>query len=188
LLNSGFELSSKIAKRLQINSETEYYQAQPFKQILVWIFILGFAGFMWYSVYHQIILSNPMGSRPAPDMILLIFWVIFGILFPAGLIKARLFLAIDKDYISYRFFPLHLNIHRLPLHMIQDIESVRIRPIIEFGGFGIRYGFKGKGYIMGGKKGIKVSFYSGRPVYFSSDNPDSAVQAFQKVKKKLSSV
>jgi len=143
---------------------------------------LVFVVYLWYAIYHQIIQGDPFGSSPAPDLLLLLIWLIFGILLPIAFLKSRLVISIDRNNLSYRFFPLHLNVHHFPVRQIQNIERVRIRPILEFGGWGIRYGLKGKGYIMGGKKGIKVSFKSGRPVYFTAENPESFVEAFQRIK------
>lgn len=159
-----------------------YSESQPFRQVVAWILLLAFVAFLWYAIYHQIIQGEPFGTSLPPDVLLIFIWLIFGILLPIAFLKSRLSISIDRHNLSYRFFPLHLNVHNIPVRQIQNIESVRIRPILEFGGWGIRYGLKGKGYIMGGKKGIKVSFYSGRPVYFTAEKPEGFIEAFQRVK------
>lgn len=157
-----------------------YSEAQPCKQPLIWILILGIAGFIWYITFQEVFLGNSVGSNPTPFPILLIIWLFFGILFPYGLYKSRLIIKVDEENFYYRFFPLHLHEHSYPIRGIKNIEPVLVRPVFHFGGWGIRYGFKGKGYIMSGGKGIKVSFKSGRPVYFSAKNADDIVNAFRK--------
>ena len=172
--------NQNLIHQLDSQKNLLYSEAQPCKQPLIWMLVLGIAGYIWYSVYHQIILGIPFGSKPAPDIILIIIWVIFGVLFPYGLFKARLIIKLNNENFYYRYFPLHLNEHSFPIRGIKNIEPVLIRPLFHFGGWGIRYGFKGKGYIMSGGKGIKVSFNSGRPVYFSAKNADDIVDAFRK--------
>jgi hypothetical protein len=160
-----------------------YKSSQRFKQPLLWLLIIGIAALVWYAFYVQILLGEPLGTRPAPDVVLVIIWFFSGIILPYAFYKSELVLELDHARLSYRFIPFHLNKHDYPISEIRNIESVKIRPILNFGGYGIRYGFKGKGYIIGGKKGIKVSFNSGRPVYFSARNPEEIEAAFQKIRK-----
>lgn len=159
-----------------------YSEYQPCRSILIWLITVAVAGYIWFATYHQIILGNPAGTKPAPDLLLVFIWIVFGILFPLAVYKARLSLKIDSKNFTYKFFPLHLNTHSYPVQQIQNIEPVHIRPILHFGGWGIRFGFKGKGYIMKGGKGVKVSFKSGRPIYFSANDADSIVESFQKAR------
>ena len=62
-----------------------YAEEQRFRQI--WILILvGFIAILsWYSFLLQIVFGEPFGTNPAPDILVLILLVIFGILYaPAG--------------------------------------------------------------------------------------------------------
>ncbi len=166
--------------QLKTPSQYLYKESLYCKQPFIWLLVLGIAAYTWYAVFNQIILDHPAGSNPAPDIMLILIWIIFGILLPFGLYKSRLTIKLNSRQLTYRFIPFHLNEHSYPIGGIKNIEPVTIRPILQFGGWGIRYGLKGKGYILRGGKGIKVSFKDGRPVYFSAKNADSIVDAFRK--------
>lgn len=160
-----------------------YKSSQRLKQPLIWALLIGIAALFWYAFYVQIILGEPLGSRPAPDALLVIIWLLTGIVMPFAAYKSELVLEVDHARFAYRFIPFHINRQEYPISAITNIEKVKIRPVLNFGGYGIRYSFKGKGYIQGGSKGIKVSFRSGRPVFFSTNHPDEFVEAFKKIKK-----
>src|SRR5699024_12261679 len=58
-----------------------YYEIQRFHQVWLWILVLLLAAFMWYIAIKQIIFGVPMGDNPAADLLLVILWWIFGIVF-----------------------------------------------------------------------------------------------------------
>ena len=153
----------------------------------MWVIILGIAVFIWYSTYQQIILGIPFGDNPAPDPVLIIIWLVVGIGFPIALFSMKLTMKMDSQEFSYRLFPLHLNTHSFNLDDIEKMESVFVRPILDFGGWGIRWGRKGKGYIISGRKAVKVSLKAGRPIYFSSDEPDDVVEAYRDLSQEVPS-
>lgn len=159
-----------------------YQSMQRFRQPLIWGLTLLIAGYTWFAVIKQLFLGEPVGSQPTPDLMLFLIWILIGILFPALLWRARLTIRIDRDHLHYRFKPFHMKEHSYRVRQIESAESANIRPVLHFFGWGIRYGFKGKGYIMAGKKALKLNFSSGRPVYFTCDNPDEAVKAIHQQK------
>jgi uncharacterized protein with PQ loop repeat len=159
----------------------QFKSVQKCKQPFMWIIVIGIALFLWYSVYQQIILGNPIGNNPAPNLVLIVIWLVIGIGFPLVLYSMKLIIKIDSENFSFRLFPLHFRMHSYRLANIETMEVVTYRPILDFGGWGIRWGRKGKGYIISGKKGVKVHFRTGRPVYFSSDEPEEVVRAYEEM-------
>ncbi|MDR9366555.1 MAG: DUF6141 family protein [Balneolaceae bacterium] len=157
----------------------QFKSVQKCKQPFMWVIIVGIALFIWYSIFQQIVLGNPIGNNPASDLVLIIIWMVIGIGFPLALFAMKLIIKIDSENFSYRLFPLHFRMHSYRLDDIESMEVVTYRPILDFGGWGIRWGHKGKGYIISGKKGVKVQFRAGRPVYFSSDEPEEVVRAYR---------
>lgn len=161
----------------------EFKSVQRCKQPFIWVIVVGISLFIWYSIYQQVVLGNPIGNNPAPDVVLIIIWLIIGIGFPLALFTMKLIIKIDSENFSYRLFPLHFRIHSYRLVDIESMEVVTFRPISDFGGWGIRWGRKGKGYIISGTKGVKIQFRTGRPVYFSSDEPEEVVKAYEEMSK-----
>ena len=61
---------------------------------------------------------------------------------------------------------------------IESIESVIYRPIGDFGGWGIRFGFKAKAYTTKGNKGVMINLKTGRKVLFGSQKSKELEKAF----------
>ena len=63
---------------------------------------------------------------------------------------------ISKSGIHYQFFPLHRKVYSIKLDEIDRFEEITYSPIRDYGGWGIRYSFKGKAYNVSGNKGVKI--------------------------------
>ncbi|MGC9325327.1 MAG: DUF6141 family protein, partial [Desulfomonilia bacterium] len=130
-LNSGVP-SSGSAEFVQ------YREVQHFRQVWIWVVVLGITLAIWYTFIMQVVLGIPIGSNPAPDKLVIIFWIIFGILFPLFSMTARLITEVRSDGIYVRFMPFHLTFRRIPFPDITRCWARDYRPIMEFGGWGIR--------------------------------------------------
>lgn len=58
-----------------------YREVQRMRQIWVLLLIVPMAILMWYGFVQQIILGVPFGDKPAPDIVYIVLWFIFGIAF-----------------------------------------------------------------------------------------------------------
>ncbi|MGQ9801714.1 MAG: DUF6141 family protein [Candidatus Saccharicenans sp.] len=54
-----------------------------------------------------------MGTRPVPDAVLTVLFVIFGLLFPYFMLKTELILQVRPDGFYYRYYPFHLRYQRI---------------------------------------------------------------------------
>ncbi len=90
-------------------------EEQRFRQI--WILILvGFIAMLaWYSFLLQIVIGEPFGTNPAPDILVLALLVLFGILFPVWFLVMRLEVQVTRTDLRFRLFPLHLQCGNSPL-------------------------------------------------------------------------
>ena len=90
----------------------------------------------------------------------------------AFLLSLRLYIVIDKNAINYRFFPFHFSWKKI---MWGDVETAGIRkykPISEYGGWGLRYGFKGKAYSVSGRIGLQLYLQNGKKILFGTAKPE----------------
>ncbi len=102
----------------------------------------------------------------------------------------KLVIEVRQDGIYYRFFPLHWNVHHIPLREIRNYAARTYKPIREYGGWGIRYGFGGKAYNVSGNRGVQLELNKGglasKKVLFGSQRPDefaAAIDAAMKTKR-----
>lgn len=100
-----------------------FREIQYFRQVWLWILVLLCAGLMWFITIKQIIFGIPMGDNPAPDVLLIIFWLIFGVLFPVFMLwMCKLIIEVRSDGIYIRFAPFHM---RYKSFLFKDIVSYK---------------------------------------------------------------
>lgn len=118
----------------------------------------------WYGAYQQLILRKPFGNNPAPDWMMLVLLVVFGIVFPLFCYSLRMITEVRKDGLYVRFYPFHLSFRSFPIKSIQSYDILTYNPIRDYGGWGIRYGLKGTAYNAKGNKGVHFEFVEGGKV------------------------
>jgi len=156
-----------------------YSEEQRFRQI--WILLLvGFIAILaWYSFLLQIVIGEPFGTNPAPDILVLILLVIFGIIFQVWFLVMRLEVQVTRTDLRFRMFPLHIQWREVPLATIVKAEAVTYRPILEYGGWGIRIGKKGWAYNVSGNRGVQVTLEDGKSFLLGSLQPERLASAIQ---------
>ncbi len=97
---------------------------------------------------------------------ILVLLVLGGVI--ALFLFAELTTQIDREGIHYRFFPFHFKFHLIPREMIDKAEVVTYKPLRDYGGWGIRFGSKGKAYNVRGDKGLQLSLQNGRQILFGT--------------------
>ena len=125
------------------NGAVSFRETQKFQQLWIWVIILPIAvflaGFFGYAMFEQLILHQPFGSRPMPDIGLAIVGTIM-ILFGIGLVYLfsvmRLETEVRGDGVDIKFFPLAHQ--KIPFNEIRNPEVVAYHPIRNYGGWGIR--------------------------------------------------
>jgi hypothetical protein len=115
-----------------------YREVQHFRQVWLWFIVLGLAGLSVYGVVEQLILGRPFGNNPAPDVLVLVFGIVFGLGLPIVFYRANLTTEVTREAIHYRFFPLHLSVQKMPLAAVKTCEAVTYNPLRDYGGWGIR--------------------------------------------------
>ena len=90
---------------------------------------------------------------------------------------------VTKEGLHYQFFPFHLKKHLIKLDEIEKIEALQYKPLGDYGGWGIRYGFKGKAYNVSGNKGVKVHLTNKKNILFGSQKYNGLAQTLKEIKK-----
>lgn len=149
---------------------------QALIRLIVWIPVF----FSWYGTYKQLFLGKPFGNNPAPDWMMLVLLLIFGIFFPLFFGSLKLITEVRKDGLYIRFYPFHFSFRFFPFKTVKTYEVVTYSPIRDYGGWGIRYGLKGMAYNAKGNKGVLFEFAEGSKVkklMVGSQIPDKLSEA-----------
>lgn len=142
---------------MERNGKVIYREVQRPRQIWFWAIVILVTVFSWYSFIQQIIFGIPVGNQPAPDFMMILFWILFGILFPILMVGfMRLTTEVHEDGIYVRYLPFHYHYRKFSFHDIEKVEPI-VYSFYEFGGWGVRTNMKGETvYSMSGKDGIRL--------------------------------
>ena len=142
------------------NNDVVFKEVQRFRQPLLWLVILAITIIFTYGMFRQIILGEPWGNKPLPDaMLIAIFTFIMCLTLLFFFVK--LIVEVRSDGIYIRFFPFHISYRKIPLENLKKCEACIYSPL-EYGGWGIRYGFKGKAYTISGNRGVILELKDGK--------------------------
>ena len=144
-----------------------FREVQRFRDVWwVMVLVFGIAAMQWWLFLGQIIGGAPMGNRPAPDAVVLLIWLLFGVGLPVFFLLLRLEVVVNPGAVVIRFAPLVTRV--IDRREIAGVDVVTYRPLGEFGGWGIR-GWGGRvAYNVRGNKGVELVLHDGRRVVIGS--------------------
>ena len=163
--------------------DPDYFrEAQKFQQPWIWtllmVMTLAAVVCFGYGMIKQLGFGQPWGDRPMSDTALAIVGPLV-IFFTMGITylfdKLKLIVEVRDDGLYIRFFPLSRQIIRY-----ENIEKSYVRtyrPLKEYGGWGIRYGRKGKAYNVSGNRGVQLKLSGGKRLLIGSQQPEKLADA-----------
>ena len=165
-----------------------FREVQRFRQPWLWAIMLGctlpIIAYFGYGMVKQLILHQEWTGSGKSDAELLIGGTIaivvtlitlslFGFL--------RLITEVRSDGLYVRFFPFHFSFKRIPLEDVETFEAVTYRPLLQYGGWGIRFTRGGKTYNVSGNRGVRLNFTNGRHLLIGSHKANELTQAIESV-------
>ena len=152
-----------------------FVETQRFRSVWVYLIIALLGGLVAWGIVQQVILGVPFGNNPAPDWFLLVMGLL-----PLALVwlfrRTILSTKIDQTGIHYRFAPF-LNKWKVKnWKEIQKAEIVTYKPLRDYGGWGIRYGLKGKAYNVAGNQGLSIQLKNGKKLLLGTQKADEMKQ------------
>ena len=153
------------------------WMAALFLPLLLITLIVGF-GF-----WQQAVRGIPWGNHPASNSGLMLAAVV-SLFAPAlsfwMLYTLRLTTMVDHQGVELQLWPLwrrHLSFAEIRAAFARDYS-----PLWEYGGWGLRLGWKGWAYNVSGKRGVQLELDRGLPVLIGSQHPEELIAAIEKVK------
>ena len=159
-----------------MTSDPAFYEVQRFHQ--AWVIILvGFIAVLSWAFFIRLLL-NP-ADEPSAVIIVIVF-IIFGVVFPAWFLIMKLEIQVRDLLLSYRLYPLHISWRKVPASEIACAKAVTYHPILEYGGWGMRIGRRGRAYNVSGNRGVFIQRRSGTCFLLGSQRPDELAAAIEK--------
>ena len=95
----------------------------------------------------------------------------------------KLITEIKKDGIQITFTPFTNFI--IPFNKIRSYKIRKYRPILEYGGWGIRFNRTGKAYTVSGKIGLQIELSNGKEILIGTENPEKLLHSLNKLPQHL---
>ena len=165
-----------------------FRETQQFRQPWLWFIVLPITAFgvtvFVYIMIMQLVLGTPVGDRPMPDSMLIWFGplmllIIAGI--PILLFISKLEVQVDAKAIHIRFIP-YLK-RDIPLDELISWQARKYKPLLEYGGWGVRWGPRGKAYNVSGTWGLQLQFTTGKRLLIGSQMAQDFEQAIENAKR-----
>ncbi|XID94889.1 DUF6141 family protein [Paenibacillaceae bacterium WGS1546] len=141
------------------------------------VIILIFALFIWGIALTQFITGIPVGNQPVSDTGMIVFTLIFGVFFPLLLLSMKGQVMIDTCSVVIRLTPIYKKV--IDFQQIQSVTLTKVKPIEQFGGWGIRWNGKKWGLILEGDEGVEIVLKSGQVIVIASKTPEKLLKAIE---------
>jgi hypothetical protein len=139
-------------------------------------------------VLAVIIITIAAKSIITPGSPFHIFSLIIAIGLPLCLIVlfllTRLETEVRSEGLFVRFFPFHLRFEKFTADDLKEYYARQYNPLLEYGGWGIRYGRAGKAYNPKGNQGVQLVLKNGKRLLIGSQKPEELVKAINSFVKK----
>ena len=156
-----------------------FTETQRFRQWWMWLVLALPAFFGWLAFVVQILLGREFGNQPAPDWVVILIWAFGALLLPWFILRLSLETrVVAGEGVDLRFWPFRGR--TFPFESIESATPGTYRPIREFGGWGVRWGGKGKrAYNVSGNERVEVILTDGTAWTIGTARPDELALAIQ---------
>jgi hypothetical protein len=157
--------------------QPQFREVQYMRRPWLWALVLVGTGLALYAIVQLLLLEEPFTGNTAANVSSLMVGLVVGVAFPALMFVTHLITEVRSDALYYRYVPFHFTWQKIPLDRIKGHQATVYNPIRDYGGWGIRYWFKGKAYNVSGNRGVQLELTSGDRVLIGSQKPDGLAQA-----------
>lgn len=129
----------------------------------------------WAIVVQQIVRGEPVGENPMSDWGVVVLALLFGIGLPALILWMHVEIIVRTDGIAISVAPFTRRF--IEPEEIAHFASRTVRPLRDYGGWGVR-GFGGnRAYLMNGNTGVQLDLVNGDKVFLGSNRPEELENA-----------
>jgi hypothetical protein len=163
-----------------MNNETLFSERQRFRQIWLWIILLGINGIIISGLIKQLFLGEKFGNKPMSDSGIIIATIIT-LLLSVFFFSSRLETNIKTDGIYVRLFPIQLTFRFYSWDKLNQSYIRQYNAITEYGGWGFRGFRSNRALNVSGDKGIQLVFQDGSKLLIGTNRPDEARETLKRL-------
>jgi len=163
-----------------VNSAAQplFREEQIFRQRRVRILLAIPPAAMLVILVWQVILGHPWGTKPMSNASV-IGWTVFLWLVYLRLVTVRLVTHVVPGEVAVGMRGLWRE-KRIPVSEIKSAKVVTYDAARDYGGYGIRATRRGKAYIAGGDRGVRLELAKGGAVLIGSARPEELLAAINR--------
>ncbi len=147
-----------------------FREVQRLRAWWIWVLVILIPLFLGGILVYQMVTGTPVGDRPASNWVLLMNFLLT-LLAAVSVLALRLEIQVDAGGIHYRMFPF-VNQH-VKWDRVRSAKLERLHAIEDFGGYGMRLGRRGWGYIVSGDHALYLKLANGNRVWLSTTQPEA---------------
>lgn len=156
-------------------SQTSFIEKQFFSPVLRVIIIAAVVLISAFSIVNRSDINS------SPHFIPMIICVVISLF----VFSMNLTFKIENNTFMYKLSPIHRKWRSIDISTITEASAITYRPIIDYGGWGIRYGAKGEwAFNMRGNKGVRVKTNDGKSIMFGSQKSEELAGLINKLMNK----
>ena len=154
------------------NGPFVFTEEQRFGQIWLWLVLIGMDVAYFTMFFAQFF--GPVPPRPSGPADLLVMGLVallcLGI--TALFVSLKLITRVTNQGISVQFKPLHQKPVIFHFSDIREYSVRTYRPILEYGGWGIKRGSGGLAYNVSGNQGLQLVLKDGKRILIGTQKPE----------------
>ena len=163
-----------------------FREVQAFGPTLRWLLIVLMAlSVVIFAIGLWGTITDPQTSDTLAEVLLSIVAMAIPIAAVALIFVTKLETEVRTDALYVRLYPLHIRYRIFTPQDLTEHYPRTYKPIREYGGWGIRCSFTGKGraYNISGNKGVQLVLTNGKKLLIGSQKPDDFAAAIDQMVK-----
>jgi hypothetical protein len=163
-----------------MEKEILFKETQKFSQWWIWLIMLLTIGILIFVLFQ---IMNGQGSKEnSLPLVIIVSSGLFIIVSTVILfVNMRLETQIRKDGVYVRFFPFHLSFKEYTWEKISKSFVRQYRPIVEYGGWGLRLGLAGRAFNVSGDKGLQLEFNDNKKLLIGTNKPEELTETLKRI-------
>ena len=147
--------------------------------VLMAVSVVIFGIALWETI------TNPKTTNTLVPTLLSIIAIAIPIAVTILFFILKLETEVRSDGLYVRFYPMHIRFRKFTREDLAEYYCRTYKPILEYGGWGIRCSFTGKGkaYNVSGNKGVQLVLTNGKKLLIGSQKPDELAAAIDQMPK-----
>ncbi|MHC4084232.1 MAG: DUF6141 family protein [Planctomycetota bacterium] len=163
-----------------------FREVQTFSSTLRWLLVVLMAvSFTIFAIALWETISDPETPNTFVSTLLSIIAIAIPIAVTILFFILKLETEVRSGGLYVRFYPMHIRFKKFSGQDLAEHYCRTYKPIREYGGWGIRCSFTGKGkaYNVSGNKGVQLVLTNGKKLLIGSQKPDELAAAIDKMLK-----